>query len=64
LQVLNDSFIAPVGDITLDGSVNAHDLAAMFDFWAESSVADLNNDATTDGEDLAILLNNWGESSK
>ena len=64
LQVLNDSFVAPVGDITLDGSVNAHDLTAMLDFWAESSVADLNNDATTDGEDLAILLNNWGESSK
>ena len=64
LQVLNDSFIAPVGDITLDGSVNAHDLAAMFDFWAESSVADLNNDAKTDGKDLAILLNNWDESSK
>lgn len=64
LQVLNDSFVAPVGDITLDGSVDAHDLTAMLDFWAESSVADLNNDATTDGEDLAILLNNWGESSK
>jgi hypothetical protein len=64
LQVLNDSFVAPVGDITLDGTVDAQDLSAMLDYWSLSSVADLNNDAETDGKDLAILLNNWGESSK
>jgi hypothetical protein len=49
-----------VGDITLDGAVNAQDLAALFSYWGMPSVADINNDATTDSLDLTLLLDAWG----
>ncbi len=49
-----------VGDISMNGQVNAADLAIMLSYWGGVSVADLNNDGTTSGPDLGMLLTNWG----
>jgi hypothetical protein len=48
------------GDMTMNGVVNAEDLAILFSYWGMPSVADINNDTFTDSNDLALLLNNWG----
>jgi hypothetical protein len=46
--------------MTMNGVVNAEDLAILFSYWGMPSVADINNDTFTDSNDLALLLNNWG----
>ncbi len=56
-----------VGDIVLDGSVNAIDMAAMLADWGTDALpsgsADLNHDGIVDGIDLASLLGSWGACS-
>lgn len=49
-----------VGDITMNGVINAQDLGALFAYWGQPSVADLNNDGITNGPDLTMMLMNWG----
>lgn len=60
LAEMNLSLRGCVGDISMNGQVNALDLASMLSFWGVASVADLNNDGVTSGPDLAMLLTNWG----
>ena len=48
------------GDMTMNGVVNAEDIAILFSYWGMPSVADINNDTFTDSSDLTLLLNNWG----
>ena len=48
------------GDIDGDGTVNATDLAILFNNWGGAGATDLNGDGVTNGQDLAILLSNWG----
>jgi hypothetical protein len=56
-----------LGDINLDGQVDASDLATMSDNWNATLTAvawekgDLNGDKTVNSADLAILQANWGK---
>ena len=52
------------GDLNLDGTVNAADLALLLNFWGfvNPPVGDLNGDGSVGGADLAALLNNWGST--
>ena len=52
------------GDLNLDGTVNAADLALLLNFWGfvNPPVGDLNGDGAVGGADLAALLNNWGST--
>ena len=52
----------PVGDLTLDGHVDAADLAILLGSWGpcDGCPADLNSDGTVGAADLALLLSNWG----
>lgn len=52
-----------IGDISMNGQVNAQDLAIMLSFWGAASVADIDNDGITNGSDLAMLLTHWGMCS-
>ncbi len=60
LQAIDESMAPCLGDITMDGVVDAADLTGLLSFWGGPSVADLNNDAVTDGADLALMLTSWG----
>ena len=66
-QVANFSvtiFKAPCsGDIDLNGSVDAADLASILAAWFSSGKGlpeDLNGDGSVDAADLSTLLANWG----
>lgn len=66
-QVANFSvtiFKAPcAGDIDLNGSVDAADLASILAAWFSSGKGlpeDLNGDGSVDAADLSALLANWG----
>ena len=53
------------GDFSIDGVVDAADLAVLLGAWGACSPkgaceADLNQDGEVDGDDLTILLGNWG----
>jgi len=50
------------GDLNLDGTVNAADLAILLNFWSfvDPPVGDLNGDGVVDAQDLAMMLNAWG----
>ncbi|MSR40368.1 MAG: hypothetical protein EXS10_00480 [Phycisphaerales bacterium] len=48
------------GDLDLDGSVDAADLAILLNAWGMTGHADLDGNGTVGGQDLAILLNHWG----
>ena len=52
----------PVGDLNVNCTVNAADLALLLASWGSCSrcSADLNLDETVNTLDLVILLNNWG----
>ncbi len=52
--------LAQSADITLDGTVDAADVAALLGNWGSSGVGDLNGDGVVDALDLGLLLNNWG----
>jgi YVTN family beta-propeller protein len=47
-------------DLTGDGSVDASDLAILFNDWFESGPGDLNCDGIVYADDLTTLLNSWG----
>lgn len=54
-----------LGDITLDGVINAADLGALLGAWgsckdATNCPADLNGDGVVGAPDLGILLGGWG----
>lgn len=64
-QMRGEIIIMRLGDITLDGVINAADLGALLGAWGDCRTpnncpADLNNDGTVDAADLGILLGNWG----
>ncbi len=53
---------APLGDLDVDLSVDAADLALLLAAWgpcAAPCLGDLNDDLTVDAADLALLLNAW-----
>ena len=49
----------PLGDLNLDGVVNAADLAIMLSQWGTAGDADLNHDGIVDAADLSMLLAAW-----
>ncbi|MDZ4754975.1 MAG: LamG-like jellyroll fold domain-containing protein [Phycisphaerae bacterium] len=51
-----------VGDLNLDGKIDAADLAILLGAWgsAAGTTADLNGDGTVNAADLALLLGAWG----
>lgn len=64
-QMRGEIIIRRLGDITLDGVIDAADLGALLGAWGgcrtpNSCPADLNNDGTVGAADLGILLGNWG----
>lgn len=51
---------ALIGDVNVDGFVNAIDLGTLLAAWATSLAScDLDDSGTVNGTDLAILLTNW-----
>jgi hypothetical protein len=58
--------LAPLGDLTGDGTVNVFDLLALLEAWGDcpdppaECPADLNGDGTVNVFDLLMLLDNWG----
>ena len=51
-----------VGDIVVNGSVGAQDLALLLDSWGQlNTVADLSDDGLVGAQDLSILLAHWGD---
>ncbi len=61
LDAIPDACELAFGDLDLDGTVDAADLAIMLNAWGLGGSADLNGDGTVGGQDLAILLNHWGQ---
>jgi glucose/arabinose dehydrogenase len=53
----------PAADITLDGAVDAADLAQLIASWGASDCgpADLTNNQIVDAADLAALIASWGD---
>jgi hypothetical protein len=52
------------GDLDLNGTVDATDLALLLGAWGtDADRPDLDNDGDTGASDLAILLGAWGECS-
>lgn len=50
-----------VGDVNLDETVDAADLALLLGAWGTTGdLGDVNQDSTVDGADLAALLGAWG----
>ena len=50
-----------LGDINLDGTVNASDLGLLTAAWGSDDLAaDLDGDREVGGADLAYVLSNWG----
>jgi polyhydroxybutyrate depolymerase len=47
-----------LGDLNLDGVVNAADLGLLFVAWSTPD-ADLDGDGTTSSSDVGVLLTNW-----
>ncbi len=56
-----------VGDIIVDGAVNAVDLSSLLGAWGTSGLPtgapDVNHDGIVDGFDLGSLLGSWGSCS-
>ncbi|MEC9372875.1 MAG: matrixin family metalloprotease [Planctomycetota bacterium] len=53
-----------IGDFTMDGFVNASDLAVLLAVWGkQNAVCDLNNNGVVDAGDLAELLARWTGST-
>jgi len=48
------------GDLDVDGSVGAKDLATLLGAWNGTGAADLDGDGNVGASDLAILLGAWG----
>jgi hypothetical protein len=48
------------GDLTRDGTVNAADLALMFQYWGLPGIGDIDGNGEANGFDLTVLLSNWG----
>lgn len=51
-----------VGDLNLDGSINALDLGILLGLWGDSDpeAGDFDGNGIVDGGDLGFLLGNWG----
>jgi hypothetical protein len=62
LQVTQTGACEPVclGDLNLNGSVGADDLAILLGQWGGPGSADFNANGTVLSDDLAILLGAWG----
>lgn len=56
----NDLCVPCVGDLNVDGTVNAADLSILLGAWGTSGPGNLNGDATVNAADLSILLGAWG----
>ncbi len=52
-----------LGDLTLDGVVDAADLAVLLGAWGSGPEGDLDGDGQVGGSDLATLLGAWGPCS-
>jgi hypothetical protein len=50
-------------DLTLDGTVDAADLAVLLGQWGRSGSADVTGDGLVDASDLAVVLGAWGPCS-
>ncbi|MBL9120833.1 MAG: VCBS repeat-containing protein [Phycisphaerae bacterium] len=64
IKLVSNSGTARTGDINLDGSVDAADLAILLGQWSSLGTllsADLNGDGSVGGVDLGILLGAWGD---
>ena len=48
------------GDLNRDGTVNAADLALMFQYWGLPGIGDIDGNGEANGFDLTVLLSNWG----
>ena len=47
-------------DLTSDGLIDGHDLAALLAAWGPHVLGDLDDDGHTGPSDLSILLSSWG----
>ncbi|MFM7133607.1 MAG: hypothetical protein ACKO0W_04745, partial [Planctomycetota bacterium] len=47
-------------DVTGDGTVDALDLAILFNNWFANGAGDLDCDGVVYADDLTTLLNSWG----
>ena len=56
----NYSVVCP-GDLNLDGTISAADLAIMLGSWDNAGgPADLDGNGTVGASDLTVLLSGWG----
>ncbi len=59
---------ACVGDLVVDGLIDALDMAVLLNFWntdgSQYPGVDLNNDGIVDAGDIAVLLNAWGQCAQ
>jgi len=52
-----------LGDLNLDGMIDAADVSALYRQWGRAGVADLNRDGHVDGVDLSLLFANWPQET-